>query len=132
VSLLFETIAKHYKIGPDRCVYCGIEVEEGISNEADELFKKFSNVRPSCGKDDCTRHTKFLTSNERKKEYLGKRRREIQLGGAQKKKKTNRTPITQQDVETVTLLVQGSWSDTEITDSWIQTMNAWWRKLRGN
>ena len=58
--------------------------------------------------------------------------REIQLGGAQKKKKTNRTPITQQDVETVTLLVQGSWSDTEITDSWIQTMNAWWRKLRGN
>ena len=106
MSLLFETIAKHYKVGPDRCVYCGIEIDEDISNEADELFKKYANVRPSCGKGECSKHTKILTSNERKKEVVRKRRRKDQLGGAQKKKKPNPAPITQHDLETATRLLE--------------------------
>ena len=78
------------------------------------------------------KHTKILTSNERKKEVVRKRRRKDQLGGAQKKKKPNPAPITQHDLETATRLAQDSWSDTEITDSWIQNMKDWWRKLRRN
>ena len=115
-----------------RCVYCGDPVDENISEQADELFKTFSNVRPSCGKGDCAKQKNFLTSNERKKQHLGKRRRDdqIPIGGAIKKQKRNIAPVTQQDLDTATERTEAAWDG--VTDDWVKVMTDWWKRLRGN
>ena len=114
---------QYYKLGPDRCVHCGILIEdESISNQADELFKKYYNVRPSCK--DCG---ETLFSNGRKKEHLGKRRRADQIGGEQKKQKVD--SVTQQDLEDVRRAGEAA-PHGNITDSWIKVMKSWWRKIR--
>ena len=116
---------QYYKLGPDRCVHCGIMIEdESISKQADELFQKYYNVRPSCK--DCG---ETLFSNGRKKEHLGKRRRAEQLGGAHKKQK--RDSVTQQDLDDATRRAGETDLDENITDSWIEVMKTWWRKIRG-
>ena len=116
---------QYYKLGPDRCVHCGILIEdESISNQADELFKKYYNVRPSCK--DCG---ETLFSNGRKKEYLlGKRRRADQIGGAKKKQKVD--SVTQQDLDDVTRRAGEAAPHGTITDGWMEVMKTWWRKIR--
>ena len=96
-----------------------------ISDAADELFKKFYNVGPSC--EDCA---ETLANNPRKKLHLGKRRREGQLiGGAIKKQKLN--PITQEDVDNVGAEVQEAGPILEEPPpKWIEVMRKWWKKLR--
>ena len=102
-------------------------MDQTISGAADELFKTFYNVRPSCK--DCG---ETLASNPRKKVHLGKRRREDQLiGGAIKKQKLNHDPITQEDVERVRAEVEEAGAiGEEPTQKWIDAMRKWWKKLR--
>ena len=100
--------------------------DESISKQADEIFKQYYNVRPSCK--DCG---ETLFSNGRKKEQLGKRRRDDQIGGGAKKKQ-KLDSVTQQDLEDATRRAEEAAPhlDGNITDSWIEVMKTWWRKIR--
>ena len=95
-----------------------------LLKRSDELFKKYYNVRPSCK--DCG---ETLFSNGRKKEHLlGKRRRADQIGGAKKKQKVD--SVTQQDLDDVTRRAGEAAPHGNITDSWMEVMKTWWRKIR--
>ena len=59
---------------------------------------------------------------------MGKRRRADQIGGAQKKQKVD--SVTQQDLEDVTRRAEEAAPHGNITDSWIEVMKTWWRKIR--
>ena len=56
------------------------------------------------------------------------RRRAEQLGGAHKKQK--RDSVTQQDLDDATRRAGETDLDENITESWIELMKTWWRKIR--
>lgn len=70
----------------------------------------------------------FIPTENVRNIILGKRRRADQIGGAQKKQKVD--SVTQQDLEDVTRRAGEAAPHGNITDSWIEVMKTWWRKIR--
>ena len=70
----------------------------------------------------------FIPTENVRNIILGKRRRADQIGGAQKKQKVD--SVTQQDLDDVTRRAGEAAPHGNITDSWMEVMKTWWRKIR--
>ena len=98
-----EVEANYYRLGPEVCVYCSEAITDStIVEECDELYQKFSNVRPSCKKNGCGEHR---TSHPHKNPNKKRKRPRVRQPRDAKRRKLNPYDL---DLVAVTISVQ-SW-----------------------
>ena len=116
--------AAYYKLGPDVCYQCGDLIDDaGIIAEADDLFKIWNNVRPSCKKPECGDHK---ATHRRRGKFKATMKRKGKFYNPNPKKKRKTDPV---DVLGVTAAVNAIGA---ITEEWLGVMRDYWNQLRRN